>query len=101
MRRVMVRYKVLADRAEENERLVRAVFAELVRTSPAGIRYATFKLPDGVSFMHLASIETDDGTNPLAALETFRTFSKDIAARCEEPPVAVDVEVVGQFGVLG
>ena len=49
MRRVMVRYKVKPDQVEANEELVRAVYEELDRTSPAGLRYATFKLADGVS----------------------------------------------------
>ena len=54
MRQVMVRYKVKPERVEENEELVRAVYDELGRTEPAGLRYATFKLDDGVSFVHLA-----------------------------------------------
>ena len=55
MRRVMVRYKVKPDRAAENEALVRAVYEELARTPPAGLRYATFALDDGVSFVHLSA----------------------------------------------
>ena len=43
MRQVMVRYKVKPDRAAENEELVRAVYEELQRTAPAGLRYATFR----------------------------------------------------------
>ena len=46
-----------------NEELVRDVYDELPRTRPGGLRYATFRLPDGVSFLHLA--ETEDRTNPL------------------------------------
>ena len=61
MRRVMVRYKVKADHLAPNEELVRAVYDELQRTQPAGLRYVTFQLDDGVSFVHLASIETEDG----------------------------------------
>ena len=64
MRRVMVRYEVKPERAAENEELVRAVYEELARTAPEGLRYATFRLDDGVSFVHLA--ETEDGHNPLA-----------------------------------
>ena len=54
MRRVMVRYKVKPDRVAENEALVRAVYDELARTQPDGLRYATFRLDDGVSFVHVA-----------------------------------------------
>jgi Antibiotic biosynthesis monooxygenase len=57
MRRVMVRYKVKPDRAAENEELVRAVYEDLRRSEPAGLRHATFQLEDGVSFVHFASTE--------------------------------------------
>ena len=54
MRRVMVRYRVKPDQVAENEQLVRDVYEELSRTQPDGFRYGTFKLEDGVSFVHLA-----------------------------------------------
>ena len=73
MRQLMVRYKVKPELAQENERLVRAVYDELEHSAPAGLRYATFKLEDGVSFVHLASIETDDGHNPLREVDVFAT----------------------------
>jgi hypothetical protein len=52
----MVRYRVRPDEAERNEKLVRAVYEELHRVDPAGFRYATFRLEDGVSFVHNAEI---------------------------------------------
>ena len=58
MRRVMVRYMVRPDQAEANAALVREVYDELDRTRPDGLRYATFRLDDGVSFVHVASVET-------------------------------------------
>src|SRR5947199_356140 len=48
MKQVIVRYKVKPDRVAENEELVRAVYEELRRTEPPGLRYATFKLDDGI-----------------------------------------------------
>ena len=63
MHQVIARYKVKPDRAEENLELVRAVYDELERTKPAGLRYATFLLDDGVSFVHLAQADADP--NPL------------------------------------
>jgi hypothetical protein len=38
MHQVIARYKVKPDRAEENLELVRAVYDELERTKPAGLR---------------------------------------------------------------
>jgi len=98
MKRVMVRYRVKPDRAAENEALVRAVYEELRQTQPAGIRYATFKLDDGVSFVHIASVETGDGRSPLADLTAFREFQEGIADRCDDPPVVAELHQIGAFG---
>jgi hypothetical protein len=99
MRQVMVRYRVAADRAAENEALVRAVYDELEATEPAGLRYATFKLEDGVSFVHIA--ETEEGLNPLSEVAAFKQFQAGIAERCEEPPVAADLTEIGSFRLFG
>ena len=54
MSRTLVRYRVKPEEAARNEELVRRVYEELHCTTPAGLRYATFALEDGVSFVHLA-----------------------------------------------
>jgi hypothetical protein len=95
MRQVMVRYKVKPDRVAENEQLVRAVYDELARTDPAGLRYATFQLDDGVSFVHLAS--TEDGHSPLSQVTAFKRFQENIADRCDEAPVVTDLREIGSF----
>jgi hypothetical protein len=100
MRQVMVRYKVKPDRAAENEELVRAVYDELHRTEPAGLRYATFRLGDGVTFVHLASHETEDGSNPLSQVEAFARFQENIGERCDEAPVLTELHEVGSFRFL-
>jgi hypothetical protein len=99
MRRVMVRYEVKPGRAAENQELVRAVYDELRRTAPAGLRYATFRLEDGVSFIHLA--ETEDGRNPLADVEAFARFQAGIADRCVHQPVVTQLHEVGSFRFHG
>jgi hypothetical protein len=98
MRTVMVRYKVKPDRVAENEELVRAVYAELKKTQPAGLRYSTLRLDDGVSFVHLA--ETADGENPLPKVAAFQRFQENIGARCEEQPVVSEAKVVGSFNLF-
>jgi len=97
MKRVMVRYKVKADRAEENQKFVEDVYKELHATAPDGLRYATFKLEDGVTFIHVASIETENGENPLSLTEAFKAFQSDLRDRCEELPVATKLEDVGSY----
>jgi quinol monooxygenase YgiN len=97
MKRVLVQYKVKADKAEENIQLVKKVYEELKAKQPGGLRYATFAKPDGVSFVHMASAETADGTNPLSTIEAFKAFTKDIKDRCEEQPVTTELTEVGSY----
>ena len=101
MRRIMVRYKVEPEQAAKNEELVRAVYDELDRTRPSGIRYATFQLDAGVSFIHLASHETEDRTNPLTELQAFQQFQENIRERCDEPPVLAELREIGSFRLFG
>ena len=97
MRQVIVRYRVKPDRVDENEKLVRAVYEELDRTKPEGLRYATLRLDDGVSLVHLSESEAD--TSPLTEVPAFKAFQKEIADRTEEEgPVVTEVEVVGSYG---
>jgi hypothetical protein len=101
MRRVMVRYAVKPELVADNERHVREVFAALERDRPPGVRYATFKLGDGVSFVHVASIETSDGANPLLAIDAFKRFTATVRERCAEPPVTSELEEIGSYRLLG
>jgi hypothetical protein len=98
MRQVMVRYKVKPDRVTENEDLVRAVYDELHRAEPAGLRYATFRLDDGVSFVHVAS--SDGERSPLSDVAAFKRFQENIADRCDEPPVVTELREIGSFRVF-
>ncbi|HEY5385445.1 MAG TPA: hypothetical protein VIJ56_09430, partial [Acidimicrobiales bacterium] len=80
----VIRYRTKPEYADENERLVRGVFAELADEDPAGLRYATFRLADGVSFVHVAV--TDGDENPLTSSPAFAAFQADIGERCAEGP---------------
>jgi hypothetical protein len=93
---VIVRYTVKPDRVAENEALVRAVYVELGENHPAGFRYTTFKAADSVTFFHLASIEGE--SNPLAQLDSFKTFQQNLGDRCDVPPAPTNAEVVGAYG---
>jgi hypothetical protein len=99
MSTVVVRYTPKADRADENQQLVEAVFAELAETDPGGVRYATFRLADG-TFVHIATIEGDE--NPLQATAAFARFQDGIGDRCEEGlgPNAQPAELVGSYRLL-
>jgi hypothetical protein len=96
MSKVMVRYEVKRERAQENEQLIRAVYDELQVSMPAGLRYATFRAGDGVSFVHIASNETG-GPNPLLEVAAFERFQQNVGERCVEPPASVELHEIGSF----
>ena len=98
MRQVVVTYRTAPDRADENAELVERVFEVLNEKESEGIRYATFRLADGVSFVHVA--ETDGDANPLAGTDAFREFQRGIADRCVEGPDPQDATLVGSYGVF-
>ncbi len=93
----LVRYKVKADRAQENIDYIKSVFRALEKAAPEGFRYTSFQLEDGVSFMHLVSVETEDGENPLLAFEEFKAFTAEISERCEEPPSISSLTTLGAY----
>jgi hypothetical protein len=93
----VVRYQTKADRADENQALIEKVFAELGASQPEGLRYASLRLADGVSFVHISATDTPDGTNPLTQTDAFAGFLREIGERCEVPPAASDAMVVGSY----
>jgi quinol monooxygenase YgiN len=93
----MIRYKVKPDRVADNEAYVRKVYEELKRSAPAGLRYATFRLDDGVSFVHLVSYESETSNQALTALPAFKAFTAQIKERCEEQPATVALTEVGSY----
>jgi hypothetical protein len=95
----VVRYTTRPGSADENEKLIKAVFAQLAEQMPEGLRYVAIRLDDGVSFMHLAVLEDDH--NPLASLPAFGQFVSAIGERCTDGPVPVNGTVVGAYGIKG
>ena len=96
MPNVVVRYRTKPERAEENQKLVEQVFAELDAMGATGFTYTSLRLEDGVSFVHV--VVEDEGAEPsvsLADVPAFQAFVAGIADRCDEPPVAMGATVVG------
>ena len=100
MKTILVRYKVKPELAEDNQRLIEQVFAQLARDKPEGLRYQSFRLDDGVSFMHLATRDGAADESPLMKVEAFRAFVAGIRDRCEEPPVQTEVKAIGRYDGL-
>ena len=98
MKKHMVSYKVRPGRAAENERAAAAVYEALHAARPAGLRYATFRLEDGVSFVHIVAHAEADGSNALTSLPAFKAFAEGVRERCAEPPVRVELTEIGSYG---
>jgi hypothetical protein len=97
----MIRYTVKQDRVAENEAYIAGVFEQLSREKPTGLRYATFKLGDGVSFIHIVSHEAANDSDPLRDLPAFNAFRAEISDRCESQPVTVDLKEIGSYRFFG
>src|SRR5215218_5094339 len=98
MTATVVRYEAKPDRADENQELIEAVFAELDERRPGGFTYRAFRLDDGVSFVHVV-VEHDDVEEPdsLQDVPAFQAFVADIADRCAVAPVASGATIVGAY----
>ena len=98
MTAIVVRYQAKTERADENQRLIEAVFADLEARQPDGFTYKVFRLEDGVSFVHVV-VEHDAVEEPdsLQHVPAFQAFVADIADRCDVPPIAMGATVVGGY----
>ena len=91
----VIRYTTRPESAEENERLIRNVFAELADQKPDGLHYAAYRLDDGVSFVHVATV--DGSENPLNTSAAFAEFQSGIKDRCAEGPIPASARQVGSY----
>jgi hypothetical protein len=94
----IVRYQTKPGRADENQVLIEAIFAELDEREPDGFTYKVFRLADSASFIHVF-IEHDDTAHPdsLQDLHSFQAFVADLAERCDAPPVTSGATIVGGY----
>ncbi len=91
MSAVVIRYQTKPEAADENQRLIENVFAELAATAPPGLRYSSFRLADGVTFVHVA-----DGEG-LTEVPAFQEFQRTFADRLADDLVREDATLVGSY----
>jgi hypothetical protein len=98
MQRVtMVRYTAKPECADENERLSRAVFAELRELRPPGIAYTLCRAGD--EFVHVFINFNADESESVTELASFKAFSAGGPDRWVAPPdiVRLGVNVVEAY----
>lgn len=97
MKATVVRYQARSERADENQQLIEAVFAELEERQPDGFTYKVFRLEDGVSFLHVLIEHDVEAPDSIQAVPAFQSFLAAIGERCDVPPVASGATVVGGY----
>jgi predicted SnoaL-like aldol condensation-catalyzing enzyme len=84
-KRLVTRYATRSgEAADENQRRVEAVFAELDDTKPDNVSYIVLRLADN-SFVHVSFHDhgDDDEENPISSTAAFAHFQQDHADRRE------------------
>ena len=94
MKATVVRYQAKPDRADENQKLIEAVFADLEARQPDGFTYKVFRLQDRVSFIHVVIEHDVDAPD---SLQDVQSFVAEIADRCDVTPSAMGATVVGGY----
>jgi hypothetical protein len=97
MKATVVQYQANPERADENQTLIEAVFAELAARRPRGFSYQVFRLDDGVSFVHVVVEHDVDDPDSLQDVPAFQAFVQGVVERCDVPPVATGAAVVGDY----
>jgi hypothetical protein len=97
-KRLVTRYSMpSAEAADENQRRVEGVFAELAATRPENVSYLVFRLADD-SFLHVSFHDhADDERNPIASTAAFAHFQDGHADRREGAVDQQTAELVGAY----
>ena len=95
--RVVVTYTIRPEARDEHVRLIEQVFEQLSSEAPTNVDYQVLCLDDGLSFVHMSTAETEDGSNPIPELSAFKEFTRDIANRLTAPPRSSDVSLVASY----
>jgi len=98
---VVVSYQVKPEAMAEHVRLIEGVFEQLHAEGPVNVEYKVVRLADGVSFLHVSSAETPDGSNPLPELSAFKEFGKDSGDRVATPPIPAAADIIGDYHPAG
>jgi hypothetical protein len=92
----MSRAEIKADCVDEVEAAGRRLFSAIERERLQGIRYASCRLPDGVTYLNL--LQLDDGVqNPIPALPEGKEFQEKLTGWLAEPPTTGSLTIIGSY----
>jgi hypothetical protein len=97
-KRLVTHYAMASsEAADENQRRVEGVFAELAETEPDSVSYIVLRLADD-SFLHVSfHNHGDDEVNPIASSAAFAHFQDGHGSRREGPVDQQTAELVGAY----
>jgi hypothetical protein len=97
-KRLVTRYATKsAEAADENQRRVEGVFAELASAKPDNVSYLVLRLADD-SFVHVSFHDHgDDEVNPIASTGAFAHFQDGHSERREGGVDQQTAELVGSY----
>jgi hypothetical protein len=97
-KRLVTRYAMeSSDAADENQRRVEGVFAELEESAPDSVSYIVLRLSDG-SFVHVSfHNHGDDEVNPIASSAAFAHFQDGHGERRDGPVDQQTATLVGAY----
>ncbi len=96
-KRLVTQYSMRsAEDADENQRRVEGVFAELDATKPGNVSYIVLRLADD-SFVHVSFHDHDDDVNPIADTAAFAHFQDGHADRREGGVDQQTATLVGSY----
>jgi hypothetical protein len=94
---IVVSYSVKPEAVEEHVRLIEAIFAQLAADAPDTVEYQVLRLDDGVSFVHISTAESVDGSHPIPQLESFEAFAADLGSRVVTAPNPTNASTIGVY----
>lgn len=92
---VMVQSKLKPDEVAGTLESLDAVYEELEAARPVGLRYTTYQLDDGVTFV--AIVEFADGPEVLQGLPAFQRYRESLDDKCDQAPVMSFLHEVGSY----
>ena len=90
MKAVKVQYTVKQEYADTNKRNIRKVMADLREISHPGIKYSSFVLDDGKTFVHFGVYSDQAALDVVNNLPSFQFFRDQLNASGPEMPPKAD-----------
>jgi hypothetical protein len=99
---IMIRGKLKAETVAEADAAADKMFAAINAAKPEGVKYASTRLPDGVTAVAFLVVDGpfDPASNPLAAIPEFKEFQAQLPDWLAEPSTIEQLTVVGSYDLF-